>query len=278
MPLVVDTTRPLRRPDELLMLVGAIVRASPNDEPDWLEWKRGMDLSQKATQGTIARAVLGMANRTVSDAARNVGGLGYVVIGAEAGSVSGVTEIDPAALGQGLQPYLGSEGPSWGMAYVRAEGKPVLVITVEPPKPGDRIRALQKETEGQKYRPGAVFVRRPGQAIQAEPGDIRALEDRFAAPLREAARDRKRERLEKISDALEAVFEAVHDAQPSDRPYVQWAVPRNRLGVLLAGWEGQKMLMIERIVNAGSAYQAKLGISAARADIDGELWRLAQEQ
>jgi hypothetical protein len=153
-----------------------------------------------------------MANRTVAAAERNAGGCGYIVIGAEAGSVSGVTEIDPAALGQGVQPYLGSDGPSWGMAYVPAASKSVLVITVERPQPGDRIRTLQK------YRPGAVFVRRPGQTIQAEPGDIRALKDRFAAPLRQAERDSKREQLEKIGDVLETVFEAVNDAQPNDGP------------------------------------------------------------
>jgi hypothetical protein len=36
--------------------------------------------------------------------------------------------------------------------------------------------------------------------------------------------------------------------------------------------------MIERVVNAGSPYQAKLGIPAARADIDEQLWRPGQEQ
>jgi hypothetical protein len=34
---------------------------------------------------------------------------------------------------------------------------------------------------GTPYLLGTVFVRRPGRTIQAEPGDIRALEDRFAA-------------------------------------------------------------------------------------------------
>jgi hypothetical protein len=53
MALLIDTTRPLRRPDELLALVVAIVGASPNDEPDWLEWKQAMDLGHKATQGPL---------------------------------------------------------------------------------------------------------------------------------------------------------------------------------------------------------------------------------
>ena len=276
MALLIDASRPLRNPQELADLVAAVVKASRNDEPDWLEWKRGMPLGDKATQSTIARAILGLANRPVADASRHVGGCGYVVIGAEDGAVSGVTETDPASLTEALQPYLGSGGPTWGMSYVQHGGKSVLVIIVEPPKDGDRIRTLQKETEGQKYRPGAIFVRRPGQTVQADPGDIRALEDRFAAPFREAERDRKRARLEQIGDALDYVFAAVVDALPSDRPAVQWTNPRNRLGRLLAGWDGPKMIMVERVVNAGSAFQAKLSISAARGDVDAQLWILAQ--
>ena len=87
---------------ELARLVSAIVAASPNDETDWLEWKSGMDLRQRETQVAIARHILGMANRRVADAQRQAGGCGYIVIGAEPGSISGVTEIDPADLDQAV--------------------------------------------------------------------------------------------------------------------------------------------------------------------------------
>lgn len=162
------------------------------------------------------------------------------------------------------------------MAYVEADSKSVLVVTVEPPQPGDRMRTLNKEAD--RYRRGAVFVRRPGRTIPAEPQDIRALEDRFAAPLLEVRRDRRRERLEKISEALDAVFDAVRDAQPDDRLHVRWTTPRNRLADLLAGWDGPKMPMLERVVAAGSAFQAKIGYAAARSGIDEQLRRLGQEK
>src|ERR1022692_3716789 len=158
MSLAVDASRALRSPHELSELVDAILGASENDESDWIEWKSALGLHEKGAQGTIARNVLGMANRQPDYAARYAGGCGYIVIGAEPGNCIGVDEIDPAVLSQGIQRYLGAEGPGWGAQYVHHHGKSVLVVTVEPPRSGDRIFTLQKEFI--KYRAGTVFVRR----------------------------------------------------------------------------------------------------------------------
>jgi hypothetical protein len=35
------------------MLVEAVLNASENDESDWIEWKSGLDLREKETQGTL---------------------------------------------------------------------------------------------------------------------------------------------------------------------------------------------------------------------------------
>jgi hypothetical protein len=43
-----------------------------------------------------------------------------------------------------------------------------------------------------------VLIRRPGETAQADPDEIRAMEDRFIAP---AIASRRRERLEKTGDA-----------------------------------------------------------------------------
>ena len=75
------------------------------------------------------------------------------------------------------------------------------------------------------YLAGALFVRRPCRTIQAQPGDIRVLEDRFAEPLRQAERDRLRERLAKVSNAVEDPFWVVQQATASDNPGVLWAEP-----------------------------------------------------
>jgi hypothetical protein len=178
-PLNIDSSRALRRPSELASLVQAILGASPNDESTWVEWKNGLVPSDKAGQVAIAVNILGMANRSPDAAAQHAEGFAYVVIGAEPGDCGGVTEIDPADLDSGLQRYLGSEGPHWSPLYLTVQGKSVLVITIDPPRRGSRMFTLQKEFD--KYRAGAVFIRRPGKTIQAEPGDIRMLEDRYLA-------------------------------------------------------------------------------------------------
>ncbi len=195
------------------------------------------------------------------------------MIGAEPGSVAGIDEVDPADLSQAIQTYLGSAGPSWSASYIPAARVSVLVITVEPPAAGDRIRTLQREF--QPYLAGAIFVRRQGRTIPALPSDIAALEDRFAEPLRAARLDQQRRRLEKIGNAVEVLFGEVVDANPSDRPPSRWYTPRNRLRTLLAGLEGQLPMCVQ-IVNAGSAYQALSLIPSARNEIEAALRQLAQ--
>lgn len=272
MAIGIGSSAALRGQQRLAALVDAVAAASPNDEADWIEWKNAIDLSQKDGQGMIARHILGMANRSCADAQRHAAGCSYLVIGAEPGAVTGVAEVDPAVLDQGIQAYLGSEGPAWGMSYVHKGAASVLVITVEPPAPGDRIRTLQKDFGS--YLAGAVFVRRPGRTIQAEPGDIRALEDRYAEPLRLAERDRLRERLEKVSSAVEDLFWVVREATASDNPGVLWAEPRNRLRTLLIGLE-DRLPGTTQIVNQGTALQAFYLIPQARIEVETELRRLS---
>ena len=190
----VDTSRALRTQEELLVLVRGIVAGLPEDELDWIEWKIAGDLTSKVTAGNMARHVLGMANRIPDRSALHVQGCGYLVMGAEPGSLRGIRPVDPAVLNQAVQPYLGptSEGPAWTPQYVSDGDVVVLVVIVEPPLPGHRIFTLRKEFRvGEKddtktYRAGTIFVRYPGRTEMAQPGDIRALEDRYAGPALEA--------------------------------------------------------------------------------------------
>ncbi len=185
MALEIDTSRALRTPVELLALVHAVAAALPEDELDWIEWKCAGDLNDKPTQGTMARHILGMANRVPEQAAQYAQGCAYLVMGAEPGSLAGLVPADPAILDQGVQPYLGHRGPAWSPQYVKDSGVTVLAITVEPPQLGHPIFTLEKQfarRDGKIYPAGSVFVRRPGRTVQAEPGDIRALAERFAAP------------------------------------------------------------------------------------------------
>jgi len=195
MTLRIDTSGALTTHQERARLVHAVVAAQPEDELDWIEWKIAGDLAKGPTQGTIARHILGMANRLPDRAALHVGGYGYLIMGAQPGSVPGITRVDPASLGQGVQSWLGTEGPAWWPHYDEEQGIPVLVVTVAAPQPGQRMFTLRKDltvttpSGGSKVYPaGTIFVRYPGRTEIAGPGDIRALEDRYAAPALESAR------------------------------------------------------------------------------------------
>lgn len=212
MALVVDASRALRSPHELTALVEAVLNASMNDESDWIEWKSRLDLREKDSQGKIARHVLGIANRRPEHASRYARGCGYIAVGVEPGNCAGVAEIDPAILGDGLQQYLGSEGPGWGLHYVSRNRTPVLMVTVEPPRIGDRIFTLQKQFA--KYTAGTVFVRKPGRTVQAGPSDIRILEERFAAPNSGAVE--RAQRLRDLRDIGALIEHIITKAQEPD--------------------------------------------------------------
>jgi hypothetical protein len=116
-------------------------------------------------------------------------------MGAQPGSAPGITKVDPALLGQGVQSWLGSDGPAWWPHYDEDLGVPVLVVRVAPPQSSKRAFTLCKDLTvvppggGSKgYAAGTIFVRHPGRTEIAGPGDIRALEDRYAAPALESAR------------------------------------------------------------------------------------------
>jgi hypothetical protein len=202
MAVPVDTSRALRRPDELGALVGAVVQALQADELDWIEWKSGLDLSAKAAQFTLARHILGMANRQPAAAAAHMEGCGYIVIGAEPSSANGITPVDPAVLSQGI--------PAWSPNYVQGGSAVVLVVVVEPPQSGHRTFTLRREfsATGTTYRAGTVFVRQHGKTEIAGPDDIRLLEDRYAAPGR-LAEAHAREMLE--------IEKARHEAEEIER-------------------------------------------------------------
>lgn len=184
MALALDTSRQFRSLSELAALIGAIVDASPTEsEPDWLEWKSQADLADRKWQARIAKFIAGFANRDPAVAKLQAGGCGYLVIGAEPGSVVGVSPVDNAALLSGVLRYIRNT-VRWSPQYVPHDGKQILVITVEPPESGDRpaaiLRAYTDET-GTVFREGDVFIRRIGKTELATQEDHDMLVERFAA-------------------------------------------------------------------------------------------------
>lgn len=183
MALNIDVDRGLRRPADLMMLVEAVVAGKDEDEADWVEWKSTLDLTTPKGTFSLARQILGSAHRHPEQAARFMEGLGYVIVGAEPGSVEGVLPVDLAKLDASLGTYLGSPGPVWGGVYLEVQGKDVLAVTVEAPRWGDRFHPLAKTYQGQGKASGAdagtIFVRKQARTVPAGPGDIQMLQDRL---------------------------------------------------------------------------------------------------
>lgn len=179
MALDVSTSRALRTTDELAGLIQAIAKAGKHDETNWLELKSSLELSAAEAKFKIAKAILGFSNRSVGAAARYFEGCAYVVIGADQDGLHGVAEVDVASLEQSLAPYLGTgdDAPRWSCRYVEIDRRSVLVVTVEAPRPGDRIRTIRKEFGG--FKPGTIFIRGQAKTEVATPDDVRMLEDRL---------------------------------------------------------------------------------------------------
>lgn len=170
----IDSSRRLRSHADLKGLVEAVFDAASEDETDWVEWKTDLDLDTHEGQGTVARHILGFANRQPEHAARHVGGCGYLVVGVEPGRAPGLKPVDPADLEPRVQQFLDSEsGPAWYSHWIELGDARVLVVVVDPPSDGDPIHTLQRAFE--KYRNGDIFVRRPGRTERANSTEVAAL-------------------------------------------------------------------------------------------------------
>lgn len=97
-----------------------------------MEWKSWLDLTKASGRFSVARAILGFANREVEASRKFFEGVAYMVVGAEPGTVAGVTVTDTANLEQGVRTYL--DGPRWTPFYVQVGDEHVLVIAVEAPR------------------------------------------------------------------------------------------------------------------------------------------------
>ena len=158
------------------------VRDTPGlQEPDWLEWKAGYDLTRKPGRAAIAKHLLGLANRDPDAAARHLDGHGCVLLGVEPGACPGMPEQDSADLESWLRPFVG-EGIVFDVHYVTLDGARVLLLDVEPPRLGDAIHPLRRSSQdadtGNSLREGTVFVRKPGRTDPATAADIDRLTER----------------------------------------------------------------------------------------------------
>lgn len=155
--------------------------APGTQEPDWLEWKRTLDLSRPDDRFEMARFILGAANRDPDRAASDAEGTAYLVAGVEPGLIHGVKRLDVSAIEDAVSPFVGTddESPAWAVQYTSLDGRDILVVTVEAPRPGDPARTLRRDHKS--FQAGYVFIRRPGQTRQANPSEVRMLGQRLLA-------------------------------------------------------------------------------------------------
>ncbi|PAZ15793.1 hypothetical protein CLM62_11845 [Streptomyces sp. SA15] len=175
-----DSSRAVVGLHERQSLIKAVLDASPADEKLWLEWKSTLELNKAAGRFTVAKAILGFANRMPDVAAQWAEGHAYVLVGAEPGNLCGTSVIDPADLFPWLTQYTG-ERPRFDVTYVPFDAgagtQQVMVVDVMPPKWGDPIHTLQKTYD--TCQSGTVFVRLPGKSMPARPVDIDGLSARL---------------------------------------------------------------------------------------------------
>jgi hypothetical protein len=183
----IDPTQPFRSHERLVALIKAVFTAEPTDEAVWLEWKSPLDLRTPEGQFSVARQILGFANRPPEVAAPWAGGHAYLVVGAEPGSLAGMTPIDPAVLEPMIRPWVGTgpNSPRWHPTWVVVDGLSVLVVDVGPPRPGDAVLPLRKSHP--RARAGTILVRNLGSVDPAGPADVDALSARAGAGRRRVA-------------------------------------------------------------------------------------------
>lgn len=192
MTLNLDTSSPIRSHARYREFAGAVFEASSSaQETLAIEWKSQADVGDKAWQAELSRQVLGFANREPEVAATWFEGCAYILVGVSPGILNGTPVHDSAKIDAWLSTYIGSSpnAPEWAPAYVDIDGKDVLILTVEAPRPGNRIWTCRKTYSGEarpaqpnqkvlSLREGAIYVRHKASTMEATSQDIEMLERR----------------------------------------------------------------------------------------------------
>lgn len=182
-PHIIDLAGPARGPLERRAVVEYVLNTPELQETDYLEWKSGYDLSTRPGAAATAKQLIGFANRDESQAARHMGGHGYLLLGVEPEHLVGVPEWDSADIENWLAPYVGPE-LRYDVHVVGSRGKKVLLFDVDRPQPGDPIFCLKRaggDPDGKALPEGAIYVRRSGKTDIHNAADLTRLQMRARA-------------------------------------------------------------------------------------------------
>lgn len=162
---------------DLVELLDVALRVGDAQDDCWIDCQspRGSILSYSVA-GTVAKSIIGMANRDLQTAREWNDGVGYVVVGMEKGTAPGVREVPSEKLIEALRPYLGENAPDWRPRWVAFRGVNLLVIEVPAAEPGAAIYCLNREFD--KETLASIYVRHPGRTVIATPEELARLTDR----------------------------------------------------------------------------------------------------
>lgn len=245
MALQIDSSKELRTSVELSGLVTAIFNANRGDESIAVEWKSSYDdVLSRESSFALARAILGFANREVTQAKTAFDGVAYVVVGVEPQSLKGQVIPDSAEIMNAIRRYVGSGYPRWDVRTVKVRSVDVLILVIEPPEVGDRIALLQKDYQYERrgkqisVPAGTIFVRHPGSTERATLADLQYLQERLVAGSEESARVIREEEKKRYCSALIAEI-----VQGVDR----WASNVEILIMMTAGDQWPQFSMAEYV-------------------------------
>jgi len=127
-----------------------VVAVGDEAEARFLEAKSSLDLTTTADVVTVAKFLLGSANRRPEDAMRHFEGHAVLVIGAAKGSAAGVPRgVEPHELEDRLRPYLGPQFPGFEFGRIPvADEREVLFVVALPPRDGQSIFPCHKDYQG----------------------------------------------------------------------------------------------------------------------------------
>lgn len=172
-----DLARPVKGPNERRALVEYVLSTAELQETDYLEWKRVYDLSTRPGAASVAKHLIGFANRSAPQAERHMGGHAYLLVGVEPSLLAGVPHWDAADVENWLSPFVNPE-LRYDVHAVPLSDKRVLLFDIEPPGDGDPVFALQRasaDDRGRALPEGAIYVRRSGKTETHNASDLTRL-------------------------------------------------------------------------------------------------------
>jgi len=139
----------------------------------------GVNPTSKVGGAKIAKFILGASNRNPEEIGDVFAGHAIMIIGLDYEVEIGTPVVEVMEINKYVEPFIGSDGPLWDVAWKRLDLNPelgILFIVVDPPKFGTPPYYCRKN--GEDLKDGAIYVRAKGETRLANSGDMAMLYNR----------------------------------------------------------------------------------------------------